>query len=144
MNQSFCVITTLCLLSGHAQIVHLLLERNKSGTIPSDSQGATPLHYAAQSNFAVSKAWQLPPFTLECRRQHAQFHLPHVPKAPLRSTLSTRTAGIPHLPLCFLSGPTASIVIVLFPGTPENLFYLPPAVLVNLYLLLAPKILEKY
>ncbi|XP_006537697.1 inversin isoform X10 [Mus musculus] len=36
----------------HAQIVHLLLERNKSGTIPSDSQGATPLHYAAQSNFA--------------------------------------------------------------------------------------------
>ncbi|XP_062938327.1 inversin isoform X2 [Cynocephalus volans] len=29
-----------------------LLERNKSGTIPSDSQGATPLHYAAQSNFA--------------------------------------------------------------------------------------------
>ncbi|KFW90126.1 Inversin, partial [Phalacrocorax carbo] len=37
---------------GHAQIVHLLLERNKFGTIPSDSQGATPLHYAAQSNFA--------------------------------------------------------------------------------------------
>ncbi|XP_061445700.1 inversin isoform X2 [Rhineura floridana] len=29
-----------------------LLERNKFGTIPSDSQGATPLHYAAQSNFA--------------------------------------------------------------------------------------------
>ncbi|NP_001408058.1 inversin isoform 4 [Mus musculus] len=27
-------------------------QRNKSGTIPSDSQGATPLHYAAQSNFA--------------------------------------------------------------------------------------------
>uniref|UniRef100_A0A663LQ91 Inversin n=1 Tax=Athene cunicularia TaxID=194338 RepID=A0A663LQ91_ATHCN len=39
-------------LLGHAQIVHLLLERNKFGTIPSDSQGATPLHYAAQSNFA--------------------------------------------------------------------------------------------
>lgn len=39
---------------GHAQIVHLLLERNKLGTILSDSQGATPLHYAAQSNFAVS------------------------------------------------------------------------------------------
>jgi hypothetical protein len=49
-----CVIPTLCVFSGHAQIVHLLLERNKSGTIPSDSQGATPLHYAAQSNFAVS------------------------------------------------------------------------------------------
>ncbi|XP_045323744.1 inversin isoform X5 [Leopardus geoffroyi] len=46
-------ITTYCEKSGgHAQIVHLLLERNKSGTIPSDSQGATPLHYAAQSNFA--------------------------------------------------------------------------------------------
>lgn len=43
-----------CIFSGHAQIVHLLLERNKFGTIPSDSQGATPLHYAAQSNFAVS------------------------------------------------------------------------------------------
>lgn len=43
--------------SGHAQIVHLLLERNKFGTIPSDSQGATPLHYAAQSNFAVSSAY---------------------------------------------------------------------------------------
>lgn len=39
---------------GHAKIVHLLLERNKSGTIPSDSQGATPLHYGAQSNNAVS------------------------------------------------------------------------------------------
>lgn len=49
-----CEITALYLFSGHAQIVHLLLERNKSGTIPSDSQGATPLHYAAQSNFAVS------------------------------------------------------------------------------------------
>ena len=48
---SYLVLST----SGHAQIVHLLLERNKSGTIPSDSQGATPLHYAAQSNFAVSK-----------------------------------------------------------------------------------------
>jgi len=43
--------------SGHAQIVHLLLERNKFGTIPSDSQGATPLHYAAQSNFAVSSTY---------------------------------------------------------------------------------------
>lgn len=42
------------IISGHAQIVNLLLERNKFGTIPSDSQGATPLHYAAQSNFAVS------------------------------------------------------------------------------------------
>lgn len=52
------IITFLCLFSGHAQIVHLLLERNKSGTIPSDSQGATPLHYAAQSNFAVSKTRQ--------------------------------------------------------------------------------------
>lgn len=39
---------------GHAKIVHLLLERNTSGTIPSDSQGATPLHYGAQSNNAVS------------------------------------------------------------------------------------------
>ncbi|XP_025023066.1 inversin isoform X2 [Python bivittatus] len=37
---------------GHAQIVHILLERNKVGTILSDSQGATPLHYAAQSNFS--------------------------------------------------------------------------------------------
>nr|XP_057940442.1 inversin isoform X2 [Doryrhamphus excisus] len=36
----------------HAKIVHLLLERNTSGTIPSDSQGATPLHYGAQSNNA--------------------------------------------------------------------------------------------
>lgn len=55
----YVIAILLYLLSGHAQIVHLLLERNKSGTIPSDSQGATPLHYAAQSNFAVSKTWQL-------------------------------------------------------------------------------------
>lgn len=57
---------------GHAQIVHLLLERNTSGTIPSDSQGATPLHYGAQSNNAVSPSsmscpcgenWDLNSFT---------------------------------------------------------------------------------
>lgn len=61
----YVIATLLCLLSGHAQIVHLLLERNKSGTIPSDSQGATPLHYAAQSNFAVSKTWQLSFFLIK-------------------------------------------------------------------------------
>uniref|UniRef100_A0A8C4R226 Inversin n=1 Tax=Eptatretus burgeri TaxID=7764 RepID=A0A8C4R226_EPTBU len=32
-------------------IVPLLLEKNTSGIIPSDNQGATPLHYAAQNNF---------------------------------------------------------------------------------------------
>ncbi|KAL0985350.1 hypothetical protein UPYG_G00155810 [Umbra pygmaea] len=39
-------------LLGHARIVRLLLDRNTSGTIPSDSQGATPVHYGAQSNYA--------------------------------------------------------------------------------------------
>lgn len=47
------------LFSGHARIVHLLLERNKSGMIPSDSQGATPLHYAAQSNYAVRRTFSV-------------------------------------------------------------------------------------
>ena len=75
MNQSFCVVTTLCLLSGHAQIVHLLLERNKSGTIPSDSQGATPLHYAAQSNFAVSEPRAAP--LKSGRVSTLRSHLPH-------------------------------------------------------------------
>lgn len=35
----------------------MLLERNTSGTIPSDSQGATPLHYGAQSNNAVRTSY---------------------------------------------------------------------------------------
>lgn len=82
------IATLLCLFSGHAQIVHLLLERNKSGTIPSDSQGATPLHYAAQSNFAVSKTRQFffPIFYFvmvaelyEVRRSHtARVYLPYI------------------------------------------------------------------
>lgn len=48
-----CESCASVVFSGHARIVHLLLERNKSGMIPSDSQGATPLHYGAQSNYAV-------------------------------------------------------------------------------------------
>ena len=39
--------------TGHTSIVKMLLDRNADFT-SSDSNGATPLHYAAQNNFAVS------------------------------------------------------------------------------------------
>ena len=40
--------------TGHSKIVALLLDRN-ADFASSDSNGATPLHYAAQNNFAVSE-----------------------------------------------------------------------------------------
>ena len=40
-------------ISGHSRIVELLLDK-KADYASSDSNGATPLHYAAQNNFAVS------------------------------------------------------------------------------------------
>ena len=53
-------LTCCCLLcmrcvdrSGHSQIVDQLLHSNADCT-SSDSNGATPLHYAAQNNFDVS------------------------------------------------------------------------------------------
>ncbi|TNN75668.1 Inversin [Liparis tanakae] len=52
VEQLFQLLPVNMCFSGYARIVHLLLERNTSGTIPSDSQGATPLHYGAQSNNA--------------------------------------------------------------------------------------------
>lgn len=55
VKQLFQLLAVNMCFPGHARIVHLLLERNTSGTIPSDSQGATPLHYGAQSNNAVSR-----------------------------------------------------------------------------------------
>jgi inversin len=39
-------------VSGHSKICGLLLE-SKSDFLSSDSNGATPLHYAAQNNFEV-------------------------------------------------------------------------------------------
>ena len=39
---------------GHTHIVNLLLDHNANFT-SSDSNGATPLHYAAQNNHAVSR-----------------------------------------------------------------------------------------
>ena len=41
------------LTSGHTSIVKMLLDRHADFT-SSDSNGATPLHYAAQNNFAVN------------------------------------------------------------------------------------------
>ena len=42
--------------SGHSTIVEMLLD-NKVDYTSSDSNGATPLHYAAQNNFPVSKSY---------------------------------------------------------------------------------------
>ena len=39
--------------TGHSEIVGMLLDR-KADYVSSDSNGATPLHYASQNNFAVS------------------------------------------------------------------------------------------
>ena len=49
-----CLLCMRCVdLSGHSQIVDQLLHSNADCT-SSDSNGATPLHYAAQNNFDVS------------------------------------------------------------------------------------------
>ena len=48
---SVFVIGWLCSRSGHSSIVRTLLARNADCT-SSDSNGASPLHYAAQNNFA--------------------------------------------------------------------------------------------
>lgn len=42
---------------GHTQIVALLLD-SKADYASSDANGATPLHYAAQNNLAVSRMAQ--------------------------------------------------------------------------------------